>query len=403
VSGTSSVGSRPRANFPLGSRSDSRESWIGSRAGTEAFLTLVDAREAGNEEFEALAERAVRGAQTEEEFKRVLEVVEKLELRPAIPAILPRLTDPRPRFRAIAVSTLTNLRVRETAPRLLPLLEDEESEVRKAAAQALRDFNAIEHVPAISALLDHKIPGVRSQAARLLSHLHAKEWIPRVVLLLQDPSDEVRAKAVTALVKFDARDRFPEIASLLRESDHWNRSTGARALGRLGAREFVDDLSAHLNDPEKSVRVHAADSLARLESPVGIATLLETPPFRWRNLYGSLNALRRPDLWRRLSETRLEKTLEMTSDELVGWISERSYLILEIPDSATRREKFWRKKTHRILHRHGLASVLEVLEEVVESSPYEFILESDRVRFVRSVEAHAFWKEWAVSRSDKER
>jgi len=39
----------------------------------------------------------------------------------------------------------------------------------------------------------------------------------------------------------------------------------------------------------------------------------------------------------------------------------------------------------------------EVLEEMVEGTRSEFILESDRVHWVRPAEVRAFWKDWAAN------
>jgi HEAT repeat protein len=359
-----------------------------------------------------LASGVLEEARTAAEKCGILELIARLEFRRLAPQVAKLLKDSEPKIRGLATDGLRKLYAREEAPGIVKLLEDPDADVRGSAAFALVDLGAKEIVPQLGPLLGHANDRVRANAAWVLGGLGAIETSREILKLLKDPAGNVRAAAVGALVDMDAkqtaseflallgdpevavrsaaawalgamgiRDAAPEISKLLKDPHSRVRYEAVGALGRLGAKASVPEIVLMLKDQEETVRTNAARSLCVLGSTEGAAALPDEDAFYW-------NAVRRPDLWRRLASFTWEPYLRRSRSDLLETVAEIAGLSVEWDEE---HNGSWPSEA---VHLSGRDTMMETLPRIL-GNDYEPVLEEkDRIRIMPRDKALKFWKEW---------
>jgi HEAT repeat protein len=303
------------------------------RAWTAALLRAVERKdgrlvhpELRGPDLAPLAERAARGAATDEARLIVCETVRHWDLRAAAPALRAYLKDGDPHVRGTAAETLGLLGDRESVPAILRLIDDDADErfftaleFLKAQAElrallrhreaAVRGHAVLRLDPAdgddVLALLQDPEPSVRGKAAAALGRAGVKSALPKILAILeQDGSDEVtfalealahlkaveavpaieklldrkgqiRGEAARVLGILGSKASIPKILPLLRDEDGAVRMRTVTAVVALDAREAVPDLRKLTRDPNSILRQVAAQALGDLRAREGIPELVE--------------------------------------------------------------------------------------------------------------------------------
>ena len=264
---------------------------------------------------------------------------------------------------------------------------------RASAVGMLADLGAAEALPVLRRHLADRNPRVRSTAALSLMRLADPSMEPDVARLLRHENHQVRAQAAELLTRWGARDALPELRRLLHSPRGDFTEAAVAACARLGGRDGVPDLVPLLQEDDLRVRVQAASWLCRLGREEGRRILLE----EGRGLF-SLNAVRAPELWRRLESTPLPGELRGTGRDLLERVARLADLEAEIPevlpyavDSDLSRERTIDPGRGRTL--------LDALDELLDGAERPcLILEADRLRLLPRGEAWGFWSDWDRSR-----
>lgn len=341
-------------------------------------------------------------------------------------AIVPLLIDDDRLVRMTAVTALANVGARDTIPQIIGSLQDKDLLVRSRAAWALGQLNAKEAISEIEKLLDHRSPDFRESGAWALGILQATEAIPRIRELLKDNEGAVRDGAVWALGLLDAREAIPDILALLTDEDAYVRPSAVQALGQLHAKEAIPAIVTCLGDEDKSVQKNslaalealgaekckrqiaemllssdnyvrhlAASILARMGTRQGVTTLLgeSGSPL-------SLNALRRPDAWRRLSSTSVEGSQRGSKREIIERLAERADTRVTWPSDSSMEELLSLAERRVIQNWRNSLTLLNGMKLVL-GWRHEIVLEPDRIRILPREEALTFWRAWWAKQQEK--
>ncbi len=378
--------------------------------------------------------------------KHMLGALGRLKAKEAIPDVEAALKDSQTWVRYEAAETLALLGARDSAPAIARLLNEPEKMVRARALESLGELGAVPLVPDIERSLDDSEREVREAAVLALARLEARGSVPRLVRMLKGQDYWTRVAIVEALGRLGATREIPALFDLLRDTDrckewdtcHW-KSAGeallrqdARAVIREGARYLVDpnlllrkrasELFARLNlecalpeilklmqEGDPNVRVPLATLACRFGSRRGAPILLEAAAGGKADL-GALNALRRPEAWKRLS-CELPLTISLGFDVKRGKEDR-----ISLPSFRGTAESLWREAgtmaglpvdlppreqkkgsepdaTLEILNHQGWTTLVDLLRESLGA--FEYILEDDRIRILPRQEALAFWREWS--------
>lgn len=201
-------------------------------------------------------------------------VESRAELRPVVPALVERLSDPSEGVRAEVARALGGLGIegRAGSAALFSLLEDPQQQVRWAAARALYDMGLTpaEDVTALANALSSEDEYVRGFAAFTLGEMGAgaAPAVPALAAALEKADGYGRGGASAALAKLGqlAAPAVPALMRGLDSEDGEKRWKAARTLGRIGppARDSVPALVARLADPNERVRAQAVRALGRI-------------------------------------------------------------------------------------------------------------------------------------------
>jgi len=131
----------------------------------------------------------------------------------------------------------------------------------------------------------------------------------------------------------------------------------------------------------------AAD--AYRNAPEGIPVLLKADPAKEYPDLCAMNALRQPELWKRLREKRLTRDFEGTNREAWEQLSREAGLPIEVKKSLG---------LSRVSCDRGRKTVLEAIEEMQGSS--SILLEPDRILIKGG--HHGTWKDWWAEQQKKE-
>ncbi len=349
-------------------------SCVGGRAESIAStLRGLGVAEAGAELLKAL-----KGATTAEARHNFATMLSLVGAREAIPDLRTLLRDPEARVRRGAVEALRHLGDREAGIRAL--LKDENAGIVISSIQALGALGDKDSIPDLLPFLAHEDSSIRNWCLQALQDLDAREAIPRMIRALDDSDALVRQRAVGCLGRMGAREAIP--ALLKRVADEGTRYHALEALDWLESAEAIPAVTALLKHPYSSIRVMAADWLCRRGVRDGAALLIEEA----RDLT-ALNALRSPDLWRKLRRTPWVVTSHHSSKDLPAFLAKEWGVTLEPAPG----EKEWvRVSMGRV---QETTTVLEVLRRDATTARCQPILEKDRIRLLSYPEALAFWKQ----------
>lgn len=349
-----------------------------------------------------------------------LSALAALGARESVPRIERRLADDRPDVRREAVSALHRLGAKETASSLVRLLGDDDPGVSLMAGETLVRWQARGTAPGVAAFLRNPSERVRETALGTLAGLGAAGEIPSVSRALKDPEASTRRAALRTLGWLGASARLPEIQEALRDADPSVREAAVAAAGDMRAREAAGRIAELLEDPDRSVRGRAArtlDLLGAAGSVPGIVALLQDDAGEVRRAaaealcglgrkegvpalmeqaslsssagFGSLNALRRREAWRRL------RAVSLRAGDALESASKGSGLAIDgsaLGPSERRPESVWFPPWE------GPSDGADLLTRMA----VEAILEEDRIRLVPREQAALFWKDWWEKEREKE-
>ncbi|MFD0686846.1 fumarate reductase/succinate dehydrogenase flavoprotein subunit [Actinomadura fibrosa] len=203
---------------------------------------------------------------------RLLELQELAETQPPVDAIAAYLTDPDPKVRRAAVTTLTEVVPDGVAGALATALADGHGSVRHAAATALREL--VEVLPAtpevreaLAGALDVPDAQVRAAVLDVLRALRLGDP-GTFTAALADGDHRVRLQAVRGLVAHDAADAVGRAAG---DASREVRVAVAHGLGTIGDPASAGTLTALLGDRDDLVRAAALEALAGIGCPPPLA------------------------------------------------------------------------------------------------------------------------------------
>lgn len=294
--------------------------------------------------------------------------------------------------------SLALLGAKEAIPHLREALRDPRPEVRSPVACALATFGVKEAIPALRELLAGGDAGIRSDSIRALVEIGAKEAIPAMIERLRDPAPGNRREAMEALAILGAREAVPPLVRRLRDEDSGTAGQAALALACLGAKEAIPEIeklfwSAGENAfrmLRESHQPRFALALARMGSTFGVDAMLEAD-VRVMPDYSTLNALRLPDAWRRLTEETVALSAAESVREGVDRLSRQAGRPVvfeegtELPDPE-------RRLHFSMVFTRG--TVVDLLRAILSGAGLEFIVESDRIRVLPRSSARLFWLRW---------
>lgn len=347
----------------------------------------------------------------------------------AVPKMIPLLKDQDDWTRRWVAEALADFDARNSVPSLVTLLRDEKAHVRISTLMALVRLGAKEAVPSIAELLKSESAVDRCGAAWALGMLRAENAASAIVPLLKDKSPMIRGTALRALGRLRHDTGSDEISGLLRDLSPFVRGNATIALGFTGVRSSVpelrklladgaevDDLAASdtLDDREDSsarerlqvlegddafysptVRALSAESLCRLGSRDGVPVLFKAVEDSWDNgKMTPMNALRKPQLWRRLRGRTLSRRVRGRIRDLLEPIArEASFPVEAVPEALESVRKNGSTAGPEWTWAAG-TPVLEALEAMAWERGCTLVLEADTIRIQNRYKAITFWKEW---------
>jgi hypothetical protein len=184
--------------------------------------------------------------------------------KPAVPQLLPCLTDEDPWVRERAVWILGKIKDSRAIEGLIAALQDDDSDVRWLAAMALGEMKDRQAVEPLMGALSDAYQNVRKEAAGSLGAIGDSRATAALIPLLKDTNWKIRVQAAEALGNIkDPRAALPLRNAL--QDPTWNvRSHAAAALGEIKDLSSLDALVSLLNDSDAVVRYNAAEVLKKI-------------------------------------------------------------------------------------------------------------------------------------------
>ena len=180
--------------------------------------------------------------------------------------------------RARAADLLGRLAVRGAVPALIAALKDDSEDVRTVAARSLAMIGDPAAVPALAGALADPSRWTVSIIAENLMRMGPRA-VPPLLYLLGAPDPNVRVAAVQILGEIrDPLAVDPLVAVAGGDRDLNMRAQAAAALGKLGGPKAARALERGLGDQAWQVRAQAAKALGRLGHPEVAPLLAETMP-----------------------------------------------------------------------------------------------------------------------------
>lgn len=318
----------------------------------------------------------------------ILEALSRIGERKAIPYATEWLGSGSDDALGYPARVLAELKAVEAIPDLLKLLKDGWSKRRAAGLLGLSKVGDVESVPSMAALLSDPERGVRIAALRALAEIDARKEIPRIETLLKDENKWVRQAAVDSLRTLRAKGSTNALIRSLADPEAEVSLNAAYALGRIGATEAIPELAKLIGHPDAGMRLSAAGALTRLGSREGIPLILKADSAKGYPDLCAMNALRRPELWKRLQGMRLTRDLEGTNREVWDQLSREAGLSIEVKKSLG----FSRVSCDR-----GRKTLLEAIEEMGGS--VSILLEPDRI-LIKGGDP-SYWRDWWAGEQKK--
>ncbi len=353
--------------------------------GVVETLGILKVSESGPDLLELLKERDPWNPRRSTEC---LEALSRIGERKAIPIAMEWLASGSDQGLWVPAQVLADLKAVEAVPDLLKLLEDPSSNRRAAGLLGLSKVADVGSIPSMAARLVDPDKYVRIAALRALSEIDAQTEIPKIEALLRDENKWVRNAAVGSLRTLRARESTGALIRSLADAEFEVARNAATSLGRIGASEAIPDLIKLIGHPDAGMRLNAAGALTRLGSREGITVMLKADPAKeYLDLKG-MNAVRQPELWKKLREKRLSRDLEGTNREVWDQLSREAGLPIEVKRSLG----FSKVSCDR-----GRRTVLEAIEELQWS--HSILLEPDRILMEGG--GHGYWKHWWAEEQKK--
>jgi HEAT repeat protein len=321
----------------------------------------------------------------------------------AAPLLLPYLDHRWPLQRAYAARALGELGWKEAVPRIVAMLsekrDDSDDFALSLVIRALGQLDAAEVVPKLRKFVQNRDSQVRFETVAALGALGDRESARVLVPLLDDEYASVSENARFALRQWKSKELVEDIMGLLKKPKPDSPlGLAIPTLADLGAREAIPAILPSLKAKEYYERAVAADALARLHSDAGVDTLLEQPGLTTKLI--SLNALRQPDLFKRLEEERLRENPKGRPLEVLGSLARQLGWKLVLS------KRFSEEVLPGMLPAYygnsrewGIPRPLEVLDGVVAEIDAECILDPGEIRLVSPVEAAEYWTTWQKERA----
>ena len=108
----------------------------------------------------------------------------------------------------------------------------------------------------------------------------------------------------------------------------------------------------------------------------------------------SLNAIRQPEAWKRLSAQEFLESPKSTRGAVLDQIGRDSGMALELPEDPGVGPDWKSAPFAWPFPLTETFSLLRAVEALAEAAGFEAILERDRIRFVTRTKALEFWKSW---------
>lgn len=332
---------------------------------------------------------------------RAAQALQKIGNPELSPQLRLLLKDSSLNARRCALAALVALGAKEAAADIKPLLKDADSDVQAHAAWALGELGAPGALEDILPLLESPSPRARKEAARAVARLGGGKAAARLAPLVADGEESVGDAAAEALERLEAAQAVPGLIERSGDSRPHVRSRAALALAASGGPEAEAALRKLLNDENPRVRGVAAVALVRMgrkgEAPSLLRFAEEEDPLA----LNSLNALRDPAAWRRISraEHRDDKwdgwrPIEEILRELTGFpldtddVGGLPVLAVTSWEDALSRRDLPLGCPNRVSARHAMDELLEWVE------PHFYVLEPDKIRILPKAKALEFWKAW---------
>jgi len=282
-----------------------------------------------------------------------------------------------------ALHGLERLGTAAQADALVLYLESPRAEMHRLALEALWKVKPEAGVAALPGLMARGLlsAGYLPDAAQ--AHLRTAAGMRRLV--------EVKGRPPRVLLELcdslGSAEASRELLFLLKDRNPGLRREALRVFARLGTFPSGGGFLECLKDPASSVRCEAASALCRMGRREGVAVLLAEAE-RWTGVdLNVLNALRRPEEWKKLESARLKEQVSGPIRTLVPKLVEQAGFRLVWPKETVVRE--WR--SHEGWAGPG-RRIVDALLDFLHGSPCEMVLEAGEVRLIPSHEAPAFWR-----------
>ncbi len=283
--------------------------------------------------------------------------------RDVIPDIVKHLRDPEYYVRMMTLMALDNLDARSAVPDLLKQVEEDE-ELGTNAADLLAKWEVADVLPAIERRILGGYAFPRAHVTALRFHFGDRRVLPEVVQGIETGESWVAHRMIFLAVSKNVTEAIPAILTRLHDPDDKLQQAAAAALIRMGRHEAIDPI---------------------LDRHVGM---------------NQLNALHRPEEFRRLDGATVKGSRSGSAKEIAERIAKEAELTLEGPAGPWADDPAWDRSFHHFANVGDRMTRLQMLCAVV-SYRYEVICEPSTIRIVRRSEALPFWRAWRAKQLKK--
>lgn len=345
----------------------------------------------------------------------ILRTLGQLGVRGGIPVILGHLEAGK--FQPEAARVAAEMGLKEAIPLLRVQLGMSDREVIKPAAEALALLGDRDSIPRLRELLSHKDARIRGTVSRCLAVLGDRESLSRmletardpdiwgmdsVAALLYFPGEETRAEVLrqfgrsrylglpNAWIDLLGRDLLPSLVERLK--DESELSIVLNLLARLGTPDAADKIRPYLAHRAEHYRFYAAAALCRVgdrEAARYVLSHLSQQTTRIPPLV--LNAVCRPEAWKRLDEVEVQNTGYASSKEHCERIAAAAGLELEGLPPSDPDYPAWANVCSRLTQWGRAPTAQEALEQLPRGR-WTAVLEPGRLRILGRPAAVEFWK-----------
>lgn len=306
-----------------------------------------------------------------------------------------RLESESPNDRMLAAKGIGFLQDPAGIPQLLKAMDDAKPEVRAAARNGLLRLRAREAIP--------KLKAGDKDDLDVLAKLGEKSALPAVRRLMQSANYSDRILACRYLAAIEGEKAEADLLTLLRDTDQYVRGQAAGSLADIGSPGAVAALKQVLATggayPRGMVSVGLCSLGVREAAPAAIE---EMRWLFWQGWLLPLNALRSPDAWKKLGATPSKIDLSGTGTEILVRLAAEAGLTIQFDPPPLPEARHWlasrqARRTLIFTPPRPSASVRDVLESVLSYTPFDAILDGDKLRILDRLEAQRDWEQWEES------